>query len=83
MKHYTNTRNPVDFPVTKYFHIVQVHPVELGEPNLHKVKAEREFASKEAAEAYVLAYNKNFDAGIREHKAVYLGRVNHETGELE
>lgn len=69
--------------MTQFVHIVYVHPVENGEPNLHKVKAEREFVSKEAAEAYVLAYNKNFDAGIREHKAVYLGRVNDATGELE
>jgi lauroyl/myristoyl acyltransferase len=68
--------------MTKYFHIVQVHPVENSEPNLYKVKAEREFNTKEAAEAYVQAYNKNFDAGIREHKAVYLGCVNDETGEL-
>lgn len=81
--HATNTSNPVDFPVTRYVHIVQVHPVELGKPNLHKVKTEREFNTQESAEAYVLAYNKNFDAGIRAHKAVYLGRVNHETGELE
>jgi hypothetical protein len=68
--------------MTQFVHIVQVHPVELGEPNLHKVKAEREFNTKEAAEAYVQAYNKNFDAGIREHKAVYYGCVNDETGEL-
>jgi hypothetical protein len=68
--------------MTKLVHIVYVHPVEQGEPNLHKVKAEREFNTKESADAYVLAYNKNFDAGIREHKAVYLGCVNDVTGEL-
>ena len=69
--------------MSQFFHIVQVHPVELGEPNLYKVKTEREFNTQESAEAYVLAYNKNFDAGIRAHKAVYLGRVNDATGELE
>jgi hypothetical protein len=68
--------------MSQFVHIVQVHPVEQGEPNLHKVKAEREFNTKESAEAYVRAYNKNFDAGIREHKAVYLGCVNDATGEL-
>jgi hypothetical protein len=68
--------------MTKLVHIVQVHPVEQGLPNLHKVKAEREFNTKESAEAYVRAYNKNFDAGIREHKAVYYGCVNDATGEL-
>jgi N-acetyl-gamma-glutamylphosphate reductase len=68
--------------MTKYFHIVQVHPIVQGILQTHKVKAEREFNTKESAEAYVAAYNKNFDAGIREHKAVYLGCVNDDTGEL-
>jgi hypothetical protein len=68
--------------MTKFVHIVQVHPVYDGILQTHKVKAEREFNTKEAAEAYVQAYNKNFDAGIREHKAVYLGCVNDATGEL-
>jgi hypothetical protein len=50
--------------MTKFVHIVYVHPVENGLPNLYKVKAEREFNTKESADAYVLAYNKNFDARL-------------------
>jgi hypothetical protein len=82
-KHTNGHEQGVNSVQVRYVHIVQVHPVELGLPNLYKVKTEREFNTQESAEAYVLAYNKNFDAGIRAHKAVYLGRVNHETGELE
>jgi uncharacterized damage-inducible protein DinB len=66
----------------KFVHIVQVHPVYAGILQTHKVKTEFEFATQEAAEAYVRAYNKNFDAGIREYKAVYLGCVDDATGEL-
>ena len=65
--------------MTKYVHIVQVHPVELGEPNLYKVKREEEFSDKNDAFAWMLDYNLD-----HEHtKAVYLGRVNDATGELE
>ena len=68
--------------MTKYVHIVQVHPVELGEPNLHKVKQELEFDSKVDAEEWVYFYNINpYHNGPT--KAVYLGRVNDETGEIE
>jgi len=83
--HYSNTSNPVDFPVTKYVHIVQVHPVELGEPNLHKVKLEREFETKAGADAWIKIFNdieKTYGPKVEE-QAVYLGRVNDATGELE
>jgi hypothetical protein len=66
--------------MTKYFHIVQVHPVENGEPNLHKVKHEKEFDTQRVAELYVESYNEGSQGGF---KAVYHGRVNDETGELE
>jgi len=79
-RHYTNTANPVDFPVTKYVHIVQVHPVENGEPNLYKVLDEKEFDFEAKALFYVESYNA---ARKMETKAVYLGRVNDATGELE
>ena len=78
--HYSNTSNPVDFPVTKYVHIVQVHPVELSLPNLHKVKSEREFRTKEQADAWIKGFNELCGDG---QKAVYLGRVNDATGEIE
>ena len=77
--HFSNTSNPVDFPVTKYVHIVQVHPVENGEPNLHKVKHEAEFPTKERADAFIEEHN----AEITTLKAVYVGRVNDATGERE
>ena len=82
--HVTNTNNPIDFPnMTKYVHIIQVHPVELGEPNLHKVKFEREFDTKNEAMGYVLGYNDAMRDSPFEVEAVYLGRVNDATGELE
>ena len=64
--------------MTKFFHIVQVHPVENGEPNLYKVKAEFEYDTKEEAEIFVTNWNNA--AGLT--KAVYVGCVNDETGEL-
>ena len=72
--------------MTRYVHIVQVHPVENGEPNLHKVKAEREFGTEQEARAWVSNFNYDGqDDGrwTRDILAVYLGRVNDATGELE
>jgi hypothetical protein len=68
--------------MTKFVHIVQVHPVELGEPNLHKVKAEREFATKEQADAWIQDHNKLHDPYEWNYRAVYYGCVNDATGEL-
>jgi hypothetical protein len=76
--------------MTKYVHIVQVHPVELGKPNLSKVKAEREFATVELANAFVKYYNhlgaqlrRDYGAKhVPNQKAVYYGCVNDATGEL-
>ncbi len=85
MTHYSNTNNPIDFPVTKYVHIVQVHPVENGEPNLYKVKNEMEFETKAQADAWMKIFNdieKTYGPKV-ELQAVYLGRVNDATGELE
>jgi hypothetical protein len=68
--------------MTKYVHIVYVHPVENGEPNLHKVKYEQEFDTKDKAEYFVELYDiLNNSADIGE-QAVYYGCVNVETGEL-
>jgi len=39
--------------MTKYVHIVYVHPVELGEPNLAKVNEEKEFDTWKQAMGYV------------------------------
>ena len=74
--------------MTKYVYIVQVHPVELGEPNLYKVKAEREFNTEAEAREWVRYYNTLGDnmrkqgADLPNQKAVYFGQVNDETGEL-
>jgi hypothetical protein len=65
--------------MTKYVHIVQVHPVENGLPNLHKVKEEFEYKTQEDAEAIVWHWNETW----KDTQAVYLGRVNDATGELE
>jgi hypothetical protein len=68
--------------MTKFVHIVQVHPVELSEPNLHKVELEREFETKEEAERWAELYNDNEKIFGNEDKAVYYGCVNDATGEL-
>lgn len=84
--HYTNTDNPIDFPkMTKYIHIVQIHPVQLGKPNLAKVVEEREFDNVDDARFFRMDYNQNpkQDRHGYPTQAVYHGRVNDETGELE
>jgi hypothetical protein len=74
--------------MTKFVHIVYVHPVENGLPNLHKVKAEREFETKGEALRWVEYYNTLGDnmrkqgAILPDQRAVYYGCVNDETGEL-
>jgi hypothetical protein len=73
--------------MTKLVHIVYVHPVENGLPNLYKVLSEQEFGTKEEAENYVIKYNTEY-AGVRfgnknpYRSASYYGCVNDETGEL-
>ena len=70
--------------MTIYKHIVQVHPVELGEPNLHKVKMEREFDTREDARVWTLEFNEAQELVTTDRlEAVYHGRVNDATGELE
>ena len=70
--------------MTTYKHIVQVHPVELGEPNLHKVEWKREFDTREDARAWTLEFNEGQELVTTDRlEAVYLGRVNDATGELE
>ena len=69
--------------MTTYKHIVQVHPVENGLPNLHKVKWEKEFDTKELADWYIKTANDTIKEQGVEIQAVYLGRVNDITGELE
>lgn len=70
--------------MTKYFHIVQVHPVENGEPNTHKVVDELEFGTRVEANDWLEFFNHNPVADRHGCKtvAVYTGRVNDETGEL-
>ena len=70
--------------MTIYKHIVQVHPVENGEPNLVKVVDEREFGTKVEAEDWLDVYNLNPKPNRHGDttQAVYLGRINDATGEL-
>lgn len=67
--------------MTKYFHIVQVHPVYEGVVQTHKVIREQEFETKRMADLYIESYNEGTQEGIP-RRAVYLGCVNDETGEL-
>ena len=63
-------------------HIVQIHPVENGVTNLDKVLTEGEFLTVEEADRWIESYNALFK-GRETTRAVYLGRVNDITGELE
>jgi len=65
--------------MTKFVHIVQVHPVENGKPNTYKVKLESEFETEEKALGWIKGFNELCGDGQR---AVYMGRVNDATGEL-
>ncbi len=62
----------------KFFHIVQVHPVYDGILQTHKVKRETEFTNDWEAQEFIEDFNDNHTA----MKAVYVGKVNDETGEL-
>lgn len=64
--------------MTQFKHIVQVHPVENGEPNLAKVKQEKEYPNKWYADRFI----ESFNAGSIKMKAVYRGCVDCATGEL-
>lgn len=68
--------------MTKHIHIVYVHPVELGEPNLSKVIKEIEFEDQWRAETCVEWLNHDYERHNPNRKAVYYGCVNDETGEL-
>ncbi len=68
--------------MTKFVHIVYVHPVEQDKPNLSKIKAEREFATKEQADAWIVDHNSLHDPYEWNYEAVYYGCVNDATGEL-
>lgn len=68
--------------MTKYFHIVQVHPIYNGILQTHKVKKEFEFDEKWKAEQCVEWLNQNYEAHNPNLKAAYYGCVNDETGEL-
>ena len=70
--------------MTKFVHIVQVHPIVQGILQTHKVKMEREFETKAGADAWIKIFNdeeEKYGPKIQV-KAVYLGCVNDETGEL-
>jgi hypothetical protein len=70
--------------MTKYFHIVQVHPVENGDTNTYKVVLEKEFDTKYEADEFIDVFNRNPVPNRHGDNtvAVYLGCVNDETGEL-
>ena len=68
------------FQMTQFVHIVYVHPVENGEPNLSKVGFEKEFDTVYQAEFWIEEFNKA--AGDHPVKAVYYGCVDDETGKL-
>ena len=68
--------------MTKFLHIVQVHPVENGEPNLNTVIKDIEFDEIWSAETCVEWLNHDYKRHNPTRMAVYHGCVNSETGEL-
>jgi len=71
--------------MTKYVHIVQVHPVELGKPNFAKVVAEQEFDTEDQAYAFQTQHNdgKFYNRHGDRTFAFYHGRINDATGAFE
>ena len=58
--------------MTKYKHIVYVHPVANSKPNLHKVEHENEFETEYDAKVFIMDYNLIY----KKTQAVYYGEVN-------
>jgi GH35 family endo-1,4-beta-xylanase len=68
--------------MTKYKHIVQVHTLIDGESTMKWVVS-KEFDKQTKAEKYAKQFNAIAESVGIAKKAVYLGRVNDATGELE
>ncbi len=68
--------------MTQFVHIVQVHPVENGKINLTDVTFAAKYSTKEEASAYIEWFDNKRATTKSFFKAVYLGCVNDETGEL-
>jgi hypothetical protein len=66
----------------QFVHIVYVHPVENGEPNLHTVVMEQKCPTKEQADYFIELYEIMTKIAHLSEQAVYYGCVNDETGEL-
>ena len=66
----------------KFVHIVQVHPIVQGILQTHKVREEKEFESHFNALQWIDIRNLRAEQKGEALKAVYLGCVNDETGEL-
>jgi hypothetical protein len=65
--------------MTKFFHVVHLCRIlEKGKPDLFKPRYDEEFKTEEEARKYVKDYNQNHIDLI----AVYVGKVNDETGEM-
>jgi len=64
--------------MTQYFHIVHLCRIENGKPNLYKPRYEEEFNHEDEAQKFVKDFNQNHV----DLAAVYVGKVNDETGEL-
>ena len=70
--------------MTTHKHIVQVHPVYKDGINLNEVTTEYECETKEEADYLIEIWNRPPTRGRKAFaRAVYRGRVNCETGELE
>jgi hypothetical protein len=66
-------------------YIVQIHPVEAGQPNLYKVRGEHEFHFKASAVKWMEGFNRVHAATEdepEEFRAVYRGCVDTDTGDL-
>jgi hypothetical protein len=65
--------------MTKFFHIVHLCRIlENGKPDLYKPRYDEEFNHEYEAQEFIKDFNRNHIDLI----AVYVGKVNDETGEL-
>lgn len=65
-------------PELLYTHIARVHPLSCGNINPDITLAEQEFETKDEAKQWIKVYNRSPYVG----RAVYVGCLNHETGDI-
>jgi hypothetical protein len=81
-KHYSHTPK---LNGIRHVHVLAIHPVENGEPNLNKVMHKQEFPTRDIAMGHVLNFNKNSQLNTgpgTKMAAMYHSRIDNATGEI-